>query len=138
MENQLVYPMATYVFYIGVLIIYNLIIRVRAVKSGEVDGRFFKTFQGDCPERLHKVTRHVDNQFQLPPLFMLTCIAHMVVGGVNSFAINIAWFFVASRGLHTYLHLGRNHPLQRASAYALGWTAVLLLWISIFLTVSGV
>jgi hypothetical protein len=74
------------------------------------------------------VGRHFDNQFQLPVVYLICCLAHLAVGQVNSTTLILAWAFILTRVIHSYIHLGKNHILQRASAYTLGWIVNLLLW----------
>ena len=134
MSNDLYLPMATYVFYIWVLALYNFKTRIQAVKTGEVKGSYFKTYEGDVSRWVLTVGRHYDNQMQLPLLFFISCLAQIQKGSVTQAIVVAAWFFVASRFLHSYLHLGENHPLKRAGAFAMGWAAIVFMWGHLILT----
>ncbi len=52
---------------------------------------------------------------------------------VSLLTVGLAWFFVASRILHTYIHLGVNKPYPRAKVYILGWLAIFAMWVQIML-----
>ena len=59
--------MAFYAFFIWALGVYMFRTRVRALKTGEVDAKYFKVYTGQPPsERTILVGRHYDNQFQVP------------------------------------------------------------------------
>lgn len=129
MKTQLVFPMAFYVFYMWCLAVYVFRTRLRAIQSGQVPAKYFKTFAGDLPpERVVLVARHYDNQFQVPLLFFIGCVLHIVLGQANNLTLILAWGFVMSRGLHSWIHLGRNSLQRRVMAFALGWLVIVLLW----------
>lgn len=132
MKYQLIYPIAFYVFYMAALGIFNLWIRIQAVKTRQVSPKYFKTYLGDTlPERIQVVERHYDNQFQLPLLFFITIAVHLTIGRADYSTLAMAWAFVASRLIHSWIHLGSNYLPKRAAAFALGWVLIILLWIQL-------
>lgn len=129
MRNQLIYPMALYVFYIFGLAIYNFKIRFSAIKTGQISHKYFKAFTGEPPpERVAVVGRHYDNQFQLPILYLITCSFFSTNRHVSLYILCLAWFFVISRFVHSFIHLGPNKLKYRSLTFALGWLAVILMW----------
>ena len=129
MRNQLVLPMAFYVFYIWCLAVFMFRTRVKAIKSGEVGPKFFKTYTGTPPsERTTLVGRHYDNQFQLPLVFFVVCTLHISIGKPDGITLGLAWLFVITRLIHSWVHLGSNILPQRVVAFTTGWIAVLLMW----------
>lgn len=120
--------MAFYVLYVWCLGIMSFRTRKSAVASKQMSHKYFVAMSGDVPERVAIVGRHYDNQFQLPLYYLVGCCAHLVLGQVNAFTLVVAWGFVASRILHTFIHLGSNHVMNRAMAYIAGWIFNLLLW----------
>lgn len=134
MKNQLIFPMAFYVFYIWCLGAYLFNSRVKAVKADHSLGKFFKVYQGNPPpERVILIGRHFDNQFQVPMLFLLTCTLYPSLGIPSVTTVVLAWLFVVSRLLHSWVHLGRNKVLRRVFFYTLGWIVILVLWVDIFI-----
>jgi hypothetical protein len=128
-RSAMVYPMAFYVFYIASIGVLTFKARKGAVQRGEVDPRYFKCFQGqEPPQRVVVVGRHYNNQFELPLLFLLTCVVYMTMDWVDIGALLLAWAFIVTRIFHSRIHLGHNHPLQRARAFALGWLVILAQW----------
>lgn len=131
MDKYLVFPMATYVFYMFILMFYNFRTRVHAAKSGQLPPKYFKALQGDAPDRLIIVGRHYDNQFQLPVLFFITCLVYMVMAKTNELAIVWAWLFVVTRWVHSFIHLGSNRVMRRAQAFGAGWLIIFLMWVQL-------
>lgn len=127
-------PMATYVFYIVLLGILNFITRLSSARKRQVHIKYFKTYQGEAPESVITIGRHFDNQFQVPLLFMLTCLSTHVFGATNSLAIWLSWIFIGSRMAHTFIHLTSNNVSRRGVSYLFGVLCVLGMWINILFT----
>lgn len=130
MKAQLIFPMAVYVFYIAFFGLYMLLMRIRAVRQGHISPKFFKLYMGakELPEQIQLVGRHYDNQFQLPILFFITCLAFMVVDVVSEWTLFFSWLFVISRAVHAFIHLGSNHLIRRIISYFTGWIILCILW----------
>ena len=126
---NLFYPMAFYILYIGSIIILCFKTRKRAVSKKEMSFGFFKTYSGNASERVIVVGRHLDNQFQVPPLFMITCLSLQLTGNVTILTVSLAWGFVASRFLHSFIHLGSNKVPYRFMAFVLGWLVITAMWV---------
>jgi hypothetical protein len=132
MKNQLILPMVIYVLYMGLVAVYMFLTRVNNIKGGAVKMRYFKTYPAeDLPERMIVTSRHYDNQFQVPILFLVAGAMHFSMGMVNSLTLFLAWGFVASRALHAIIHLGSNHIPKRAAFFAMGWIFVTALWLQL-------
>lgn len=128
MSNQLVIPMVFYVFYMGLLGIVLFRVRVGAVKKGNLSIKYFRDYQGVPPEKITVFSRHFDNQFQAPLLFFAGGAVHLALDYVTIFTIVLAWSFVASRILHSIIHLTKNNVLHRAKAFGLGWLILMIFW----------
>lgn len=132
--SPLIYPAAFYVLYIFGLFLTLMVVRVRAVKSGSVPMAYFASYSGESPpEWMVVLGRHYDNQFQLPPIFLLTCSVIMQAGLHDGLTLALAWLFVVSRLVHTWVHLRGNVVVRRLQAYALGWLAIVGLWVRLLL-----
>lgn len=126
----LVFPMFAQVVFTWLLGARMFFTRVAGVKSGRIPMNFFKTYQGasELPEDIVVIGRNFDNQFQLPLLFQVGCLAHIAIGSAGFATFLIACTFVLSRLLHSYIHLGANKPLLRARVYITGWFLTIVLW----------
>ncbi len=132
MNNQLIFPLGFYIFYIFGLVVYLFKTRVQEIRNGQVSADYFKAYLGKPPtDRAVVVGRHYDNQFQVPMLFFVTVILHFSMGHVNSLTILLAWAFVVTRLIHSWIHLGSNKPQNRVLPFAAGWIILLLLWIQL-------
>lgn len=135
-QLQLVYPMAAMVLLTAGVMIRMVIGRVSAVKRGEVDARFYKTYQGDPePRAAAQNTRHFVNLFESPVLFYAACLAAMVTGITGSLLYWLAWAYVACRVAHAFVHLGSNRIPPRMAIYGASWVVLLAMWATL---VTGV
>lgn len=114
------------IFYLG-------IVRYRAIHRREVKISYFRTYnEGTQPKRLHVVARHVNNHFEVPPLFHIGVILAYVTGSSSLLGIVFAWLFVGARVIHTYIHLGGNNVSYRFFVYGFSLLCLGGLWISVF------
>ena len=132
MKSELVFPMAFYVLIMWLSAVHMFRTRVRAIRSGQIPSKYYKAHIGGTPsENVVVVGRHYDNQFQVPILFFITCLVHMQIGLVNSTTIFLAWTFVCSRAVHSWVLLGRNILQIRAAVFGAGWLVILALWVQL-------
>ncbi|MDJ0760867.1 MAG: MAPEG family protein [Woeseiaceae bacterium] len=139
MEFQLVYPMAAMVLLTAVVAIRTVIGRVSAVKRGDVDARYYKTFQGEAgePRKMAQHTRHFVNLFENPVLFYAACITAMVVGQGTGLLLWLAWVFVVCRVAHAFVHLGTNSIPPRMYTYGASWIVLVAMWGAIVVRVAS-
>jgi len=132
---SMVYPVAFYILYIFALFLTLAVVRVRGVKRGQIQLEYFSTYAGQRPpEWMVILGRHYDNQFQVPVLFLLTCVAALnLPAGEDATFLALSWGFVISRLLHTAVHLGSNNVVHRLAAYAIGWLLLIAQWAQLVL-----
>lgn len=132
MKSDLIFPMAAYFFLMVFSTVYMFRERKKAVISGVISKKYFRAQIGEPPpENLVVIGRHYDNQFQVPVLFFITCLTLMQLGVESVLSLSLAWIFVFSRMIHSFILLGKNHILNRVTAFGLGWLALILLWLQI-------
>ncbi len=107
--------------------------RLRAVKAGAIPVQYFKAYGGEVPEDLKVLQNHFSNQFEVPVLFFVTCLAAVQMGAVREVTLTLALIFFVSRVVHSFIHLGHNKPLNRARAYFVGVIVLVIMWIQILL-----
>jgi hypothetical protein len=93
---------------------------------------------GTEPEPSAAAARNVANQFELPVLFYVVCLALYVVNGASWLAVLVAWVFVVSRVLHAAIHMGSNRIGQRMPVWLVGFVAVAILWLILAVHILGV
>ncbi len=101
--------------------------RVKSAKDGKVDPRAFKTYAdtSSFTDVMRKMSNHYDNLLMMPMLFYVICLMVYVTKTMDGFFIGCAWVYVALRFIHSFVHLGRNHPLHRFLPF--GLSAIVLL-----------
>lgn len=130
--NAVLYPMFVMVMLTFIILLFTFRVRSSSVKSGEVSIKYFSVYQGEhIPEIVHKTSRHFSNLFEIPVLFYVAGLLYVTLDQTSSFTVNCAWAFVASRIVHTCIHLGYNNVVHRLIVYAIGVACVLAMWISI-------
>ena len=139
MEYVLVYPMAAMVLLTGLVLVRTVLARFAAVRQGEVDARFYKTFQGDTgePRKAAQHTRHFINLFESPMLFFAGCITAMVTGQGSGMIVWLAWAYVICRVIHAFVHLGSNRIPPRMAAYGASWMVLLAIWVTLVVGVAS-
>ena len=132
-QHPLMIPMAVYVLYLFVGFLFVFTLRFRAIKNGAPFGRYFKNYsdKSTVPDRFLVLERHVDNQFQVPMLFFITCVLAITLQKETTGILTLAWVFVFSRFVHSYIHLGKNKLLKRAGVYGIGWISLVFIWIGL-------
>lgn len=102
--------------------------RYGAVRSGEAKAGQFKTRSTE-PASSVTVANNLSNQFELPVLFYVLCLALHETNGVNYLTLALMWIFVASRYAHAWVHLTTNNLRLRSRIFFFGAVILLLSWI---------
>lgn len=112
--------------------------RLFAIRARAVSIKHYRTYsEGSEPESMRQHSRHVQNHFEVPPLFHLAVWGTYAADAVSSTAVFAAWFFVGARCLHSAIHLTYNNVSHRFLAFGLGLFAVAYLWLRLALTLAG-
>ncbi len=106
--------------------------RIRAVRGRDISVGFYKLYQGSKePDELRALRRHFANLFELPILFYVACIVAYVSVQVDIFLVLLAWLFVVSRYVHSYIHLTSNIVIYRFRVYGIGLAVLVLMWLTL-------
>ena len=133
--DAILYPgIAMFFLSLGVMLWMGLA-RYAAIHSGAVSIKFFRTFnEGSQPARLHLLSRHMQNHFEIPPLFYIAILFTYVAGAVTTTAVVCAWAFFLLRCVHSYIHLGANNVSARFFTFGASLLALAGLWIGVAVT----
>ena len=127
--HALVYPMFAMVLLTALALGRLFAARMAAVRAGTADARYFKTYQvGGEPESTAQLSRNFSNLFEAPTLFFPACLVALVLGATSTPVVVLAWLYVGARGVHTWVHTGRNVLNHRIAAYFTSWLLLLALW----------
>lgn len=108
-------------------------LRFNAVKTGEVDPKFYRDYQGyEEPMKLRIASRHVINLYEAPVLFYTISIIAFVTQVSGFVIVALAWAFVVLRYLHSYVHLTSNKVLLRFRLFAASQAILVAIWIMVF------
>jgi hypothetical protein len=119
--------------FVHVLLVFVLVVRLgvgrfRAVKSGLVKPRDVALDSTGWPDDLRKLANNYENQFQAPVLFYAALALILATGLADGVMVGLAFAFVATRLLHSFIHTGRNVLLHRFLAFVAGIACLFLLW----------
>jgi hypothetical protein len=73
------------------------------------------------------VANNIRNQFQVPVLFFVLVLALYARSSVDIYALVFAWIFVATRVMHSLIHIGSNYVPSRTRAFKLSLVVVAIL-----------
>ena len=107
--------------------------RVRAVRNGSVDIRYFKTYDMDCTKSplMVQAARNFTNLFEVPTLFYMICVFALVTQNVSAGILSAAWIYVALRVAHSFIHTTNNKIILRMNIYGLSWVVLLYMGLSL-------
>ena len=128
--TAIVYPSIAMFFLTASLITRMAYLRIGAVQRGEISIGYFRLYnEGVQPEALQLIGRHVQNHFEVPPLFHAVVLLLFVTGSVTPLAVGLAWAYVALRCVHTAVHLGSNDVRRRLQVWASSLLVLSGLWL---------
>ena len=127
--SAILYPaFAMFALLVGVLIRLQFV-RFGAVGRGEMDGRFYRTYQdGAEPKHMAVITRHFSNLLEMPTLFYVVLILTFVTHQVSLWQVGCAWAYVALRYAHSFVHLTSNNVIVRFRLYIASGVVLVVMW----------
>jgi len=129
-RTLIVYPAIAMFFLTVALIARMAYLRITAVQRGEVSIRYYRLYnEGEQPPALQLIGRHVQNHFEVPPLFHAAVLFLYVTESVTPLAVGLAWGYVALRCVHTAVHLGGNDVRRRLQVFATSLLVLSGLWL---------
>ncbi|HUE46479.1 MAG TPA: MAPEG family protein [Aestuariivirgaceae bacterium] len=128
-DAAMIAPVFVHVVLVVALVIATGRGRVAAVKAGEVTLKDIALDSSRWPERLRKLSNNYQNQFELPVLFYAGVALLIATGLADGISLVFAWGFVASRLVHSFIHVGTNNVVHRLYAFGAGLAALVALWL---------
>ena len=133
-KAAILYPSAVMALFTLTLLLAMGLRRFAAIQRRTVSIKHYRTYaEGAEPESMRQHSRHVQNHFEVPPLFHLVVWGTYALDQVTPVAVYAAWFFVATRALHSFIHLGSNDVSKRFFVFGLGVMTVAFLWARLLL-----
>jgi hypothetical protein len=103
--------------------------RVAAARRGEVRLKDIALDASKWPDHLRKRANNYQNQFELPVLFYALIAFLLATRLVDAVQVILAWLFLITRLVHTYIHIGRNVVIDRFYAFLASVVALLAMWV---------
>ena len=103
--------------------------RFKSAKDGSVDPRAFKTYKdtSSFTDTMLKMSNHYDNLLMMPMLFYVVVLMIYATNTVDNVFVGLAWLYVATRFVHSFIHLGKNNPIKRFMPFAAGVIILLVM-----------
>ncbi|KAA1153764.1 hypothetical protein EU510_08200 [Pseudoalteromonas sp. FUC4] len=105
--------------------------RFAAAKNKQLDLSDFKTMQLDkAGDTIRVADRNFSNQFEIPVLFYAGCLLALQLNSASTLVAILACLFVATRIVHSVIHLGKNNVRARFNVFLLGCICVFSIWLA--------
>ena len=96
--TAIVFPAIAMFFITFGMVARMAVLRVGAVRRGEISIRYYRLYdEGAEQGRLRQISRHVQNHFEVPPLFYVAVLFLYATGSVTPIGVGLAWLYVALR-----------------------------------------
>ena len=135
-QTAIFWPMIAHVALVYAVYSLMFLRRRQAVASGSVRVSQFRENRDEPAESLF-ARNNLVNQFELPLLFHIACLALYATAGANLLAVVLAWIFVLSRYVHAVIHVTSNRIRYRQPAFSAGFVALGLMWLWLALHLLG-
>lgn len=135
-QTAIFWPMMAHVLLVFIIYAMLGLRRKAAVTSGSAKVSQFRENQVEPPQSLF-VRNALANQFELPVLFHIVCLALYATGGATLVAVVLAWLFAVSRYVHTFIHVTSNRVRFRQPAFVAGFVIVLVMWVLLAVHLLG-
>ncbi len=129
-SNLIVWPVLAQILLTLMMLIVLALRKAKAVKAGEVDRRQAALDNRAWPKSVVKVSNNLANQFEVPVLFYVMCLALHSMDAVDTVALFLAWSFALSRYAHAYVHIGSNHVPTRLRLFLVGCFVLIALLVN--------
>lgn len=136
--TALLYPVMLQVLLTLLLLLWTGRVRVRAVRQRRVHIRDIALSGEAWPDDIRKISNNMHNQFETPILFFVLCGAAIYLGAAGFLMVLLAWAYVASRLVHSFVHVTTNRVQHRFQAFAFGVVVLILMWILVAARLLGV
>jgi hypothetical protein len=102
--------------------------RFKSVSSGETKRADIVLDPRKWPDRLRQISNNFDNQFQAP-MAWYSCVAFLIATGfVDKVQVVLAFGFLASRVVHSFIHITTNKLPDRFYAFIAGLICLCAMW----------
>jgi hypothetical protein len=113
-------------------------LRQRAFRSGTVKPQDVALRENRWPLEAQQAANSYMNEFEIPVLFYAV-VAFILITSTNSIVfVILAWVFVLSRVVRSYVHLTSNFVPLRGMSFVVGVSALFAMWVIFALRVLSI
>lgn len=135
MTLKLIYPTLAMIFWIFVVGVILALRRKAAFTSGAVRPEEVTVSTERYPVPARLAAANFTNQFETPVVFFALVMVAMETGATGHVMAVLAWIYVATRVIHTLIHIGPNKLKLRGAVYGVGIIALFCMWLGVLLAV---
>lgn len=117
---SLVWPVLAQVLLTFVILFVMGFFRRKALYAREVRLRDIALSGETWPPKARQAANNFSNQFETPVLFYVLAVMAIHVGATGWLMTSLAWAFVATRVVHSVIHIGSNDLRWRSAVYTIG------------------
>ena len=137
--TAIIYPAIAMFFLTFGMVMSMGVRRYMAIQRREVSLKYYRLYtEGQQPERLALLGRHVQNHFEVPPLFYIAILFLYTSHHVTPPTVGLAWLYFLLRCLHSYIHLGSNNVSRRFAAFGSSVLVLAGLWLCLLVSLIRV
>ena len=133
----ILYPAFLMILLTFFLYIKNRLDASKAYKSGEIEGKYFKTYDGKAPYYLETSRQTLKNQFELPVIFYFLIVLLYINETITIYELILSWSFSISRYVHCYIRLTSNYVPYRAKIFIFGCFTLIVLSIAVLINLTN-
>lgn len=135
MTIKLIYPALAQIVWTLVVLGILFLRRQAAFRNKDVQVADVAVSTERYPKRARLAAANYANQFETPVLFFALIMLAMEVGATGTVMATLAWGYVLTRIVHTFIHVGSNHLPTRATVFSLGVACLFCMLIGIVVTI---
>jgi hypothetical protein len=109
--------------------------RYEAIRDHLVDTRRYGLDDDAWPPKARAAGNNLRNQFESPVLFYALCLIGTLAGASGA-VVGVAWLYVATRVVHTAIHVTANVVPVRGAVFALGGVALFVMLVLVALKLA--
>lgn len=122
-------PMFVQVALTFVLLFWTIILRLRAVRRGEVNPQQIALREPNWPPRVQQISNAFHNSVEMPTLFYVVVLLGLITRTLDVTLYVLMWMFVVSRIVHATIHVTSNRLSHRTPVFLIGAIALALMWV---------
>ncbi len=136
---EFILPIVIIVFIKIFLTFRLLFLAFRNLKNKEIKLSQFRLYEGEFPDQLWSARYQFQNMFEIPILFYILCILHIILNNYSQLDVYLAWGFVFFRVLHFFIRLQNQRDLNirpRTYTFILSLVCLTIGWIKLIINTN--